>query len=337
MTVTIRDVAEKAGVSNATVSRVLANHPYVREEVRKRVLAAAADLRYQPSHVSRSFRIRKSKIIGLIVSDVINPFFTSLVRCVEDRASSHGYAVILCNSNEDLQRESNYLDFMLSERVAGVLLTPVQVKNCASKRLLDAGIPVVCVDRTLDDLEVDSVMVDNAGGTFQLTEHLIQNGHERIGAIFGELSATGRLRENGFRNALLVHNIPIREEYIQRGMPRENEGQMLTRQLLQLPQPPTAILCGNNLLTIGALRAILEQGLVIPDDVAVAGFDDLEWYGLVQPSITAVFQPTQQIGRTAVDILFRRIGGDKSASYQVILPTELRIRCSSTKRIVSHA
>ncbi|MBN1304699.1 MAG: LacI family DNA-binding transcriptional regulator [Anaerolineales bacterium] len=329
MAVTIKDVAKKAGVSSATVSRVLSHQSYVREEVRMRVLQAAKELNYQPNRVARSFRANRSKIIGLIVSDILNPFYTSLVRSVEDIASRNGYAVFLCNTDENPQKEETYIDFMIGERVAGVLLTPVFEESVVVNRLLEAGIPVVCLDRKIKNVILDTVMVNNLDGAYQVVSHLIDIGHQRIGAIVGENCTTGLQREDGYRNALVDHNISVKEDYIQRGAPREQDGSLLARKLLSLPNPPNAVFCGNNLLTIGTLREINAQGMKVPDDIAIAGFDDLEWYGLVEPTITAVYQPVSELGSRATEILFQRIGGDQSEAKMVLLNPELRIRRSS--------
>lgn len=333
MAVTIKEVAKKAGVSSATVSRVLSNQSNVREEVRLRVLQAAEDLRYQPSRVARSFRINRSRIIGLIITDILNPFYTSLVRSIEDIASSNGYALFLCNADENVQKEKIYIDFMIGERVAGVLLTPVREDNCAVIQLRDAGIPVVCLDRSILDSNMDTVLVDNVSGAYQVVSYLINLGHRRIGAIVGERCTTGQLREEGYRRALSDHGIPVNTAYIQRGFPRENAGSLLTCNLLSMPNPPTAIFCGNNLLTIGALAEVNLRGLKVPDDISIVGFDDLEWYSLVEPTITAVSQPIGLLAETALELLFQRITGDGSAGKTIVLEPTLQVRCSSRKVI----
>ncbi len=329
MAVTIKDVAKKAGVSSATVSRVLSNQENVREEVRIRVRQAVEDLRYQPSHVARSFRTNRSRIIGLIVSDIVNPFYTSLVRSIEDAASKNGFAVFLCNTDEDLQKEEIYVDFMIGERVAGVLLSPVCEEKSSVKKLLDTGIPVVCMDRKVKGIETDTVMVDNVSGTYGAVEHLLKLGHHRIGAMVGSRTTTGREREEGYRKALADYSIPIDESLLQRGSPKESVGREMTKQLLSLADRPTALFCGNNLLTVGALGEIFSQGLKVPGDIAIAGFDDLEWYSLVEPTITAVRQPIHEYGQSAINLLFSRIDGLSTPKQSIVLSTELFVRCSS--------
>jgi DNA-binding LacI/PurR family transcriptional regulator len=331
---TIKDVAKRAGVSSATVSRVLADHPHVSAEVRIKVQEVVHELGYQPSRVARSFRVKKTKIIGLIVSDIMNPFFTSLVRTIEDFASQKGYAVILCNTDEDLSKEKNYIESMLSEGVAGVLIAPAREKNCTCNKLFNAGIPIVCIDRKLENIQVDTVLVDNFAGAYKAVEHLVRMGHRKIGALIGEYTTTGLQREDGFRKALQDNLLPVEESLMQRGCPKEETGRALAAVLLEMASPPTAIFCGNNLLTLGAMNEIFSRGLRVPNDIALVGFDDLEWYGLVDPGITAVRQPTHEIAMTAIDLLFRRIEGDLTPSSKVILPTELHIRSSSAMRVL---
>src|SRR5215212_2757483 len=171
MTARIKDVAARAGVSSATVSRVLSNKPHVSEKARRRVLAAIEELDYQPSRVARSLRVQRSRIIGLIISDIQNPFFNTLARAVEDVAYAHQYAVFLCNTDEDIEKEKLYIDLMQAERVAGVMISPTRERDNPCQKLIDVGIPVVVIDRRIADLDVDTVAVDNIGGAFALVSH----------------------------------------------------------------------------------------------------------------------------------------------------------------------
>lgn len=328
----IKDVARRAGVSSATVSRVLANKPHVREEVRQRVLAAVEELGYQPSRVARSLRVQRSRIIGLIISDIQNPFFTSLVRAVEDVAYEHEYAVFLCNSDEDIQKESLYIDVMQAERVAGVVISATRETENPSRKLVEAGIPVVAVDRRMLDLEVDTVMVDNVGASFQLVSHLINDGHQRIGAVVGTPKATtGRERYEGYVRALEAYGLSVEPHLVRTGLPKEKLGYHFTLELLNLPEPPTALFTGNNLLTLGALRAIRERGLRIPDDLALVAFDEMDWMPLMEPSLTVVAQPTYELGRAAAELLLQRIEDHTRPPTEVILQPTLIIRQSCAR------
>ena len=326
----IEDVAQHAGVSTATVSRVLSGKPYVSEELRARVLSAAQELDYRPSRVARSLREQRSRIIGLIISDIQNPFFTAIVRAVEDGAYASGHAVFLCNTDEDEAKETLYIDLMLAEQVAGVILSSTTGRNPAYQHLMRAGIPAVAIDRRVYNVPLDTVLVDNIDATRRAVEHLIAQGHRRIGAIVGHLtSSTGEDRLRGYTDALMAHNIPVSDALIRIGTPRSPVGYAAMSELLALPDPPTAVFTGNNLLTAGALRALIDAGLQAPQEVAVAAFDDMEWAVLIQPALTMVAQPTYEIGRIAVELLQKRIDDPRRPPEEVILPAQVIARNAS--------
>jgi DNA-binding LacI/PurR family transcriptional regulator len=330
MAASIKDVAQLAGVSSATVSRVLAGKPHVREDVRQRVLQAVKQLGYQPSRVARSLRVRSSQIIGLIISDIQNPFFTALVRAVEDQAYAHQYAIFLCNSDENSHKEALYIDLMLSERVAGVILTPTRETGSPARKLQEAGIPVVVVDRRIRDMDLDTVVLDNVAAAHSLVAHLIAQGHRRIGAVLASAAiTTGAERCQGYQLALAESGIPGDPALVRTGLPREVLGYQFTSELLDLPEPPTALFTGNNLLTIGALRAIHERNLSIPKDLSLVAFDDMEWTSLISPKLTVVAQPTYAMGRTAAELILRRIADPGHPSEQIIFKPELQIREST--------
>jgi DNA-binding LacI/PurR family transcriptional regulator len=332
MPVGIKNVAEAAGVSNATVSRVLANKPYVREEVRQRVLAVVKELGYQPSRVARSLRFQRSRLIGLIISDIQNPFFTSLVRAVEDVAHEHQYTVVLCNSDEDLEKEKLYIDLMQAEMVAGVLITSTSEVDSPCKKLIEIGIPVVAVDRRMVDLEVDTVVTDNVESTFALVSHLIADGHQRIGGIFAtSTTTTGRERQEGYFQALQAQHLPVDPCLVRTGLPKEDAGYFLAGELLDLPDPPTALFTANNLLTTGAIRAINERGLRIPGDIALGAFDEMSWMSLIKPSLTVIAQPTYELGQTATNLLLQRIKDKSRPRQEVVLKSELFVRQSCAR------
>lgn len=329
MTVTIHDVAQRAGVSSATVSRVLSDKPHVSSEIRDRVYAAIEELNYQPNRVARSLRVQRTSIIGLIISDIQNPFFLSLVRAVEDVAHTHQYAIFLCNTDEDVEKEKLYIDLMLAENVAGVIISPSREQDDPCEKLLKDNIPMVVVDRRLPGVAVDTVIVDNFHGAYKLVEHLIQDGHTRIGAILGVPSATtGRERRDGYMQALINHQIAIQSELLRIGIPQEAVGYQLANTLFDLPEPPTALFIGNNLLTMGALRAIQERGLRVPDDIAIGAFDAINWMSLIKPELTVVAQPTYQLGQVATTLLLQRLENNTRPVQEVILQTQLLIRQS---------
>ncbi len=333
MSVRIKDVAKRAGVSSATVSRVLANKQYVRDTTREKVLKAVKELGYQPSRVARSLRIKSSQIIGLLISDIQNPFFTALVRAVEDVAYENNYFIFLCNTDETMDKEAMYIDLMISENVAGVIITPTNECKSPCKKLLKAGIPMVAVDRRVLDCDADTVVLNNIHAASELVNLLIEHGHHRIGAILGRTEiTTGRERYQGYKSALLRNNIPLLPELVRFGLPKEEMGFTCTNELLNLPEPPTAIFTGNNLLTIGALRAIKERGLRIPNDIALVAFDDMEWSTLISPPITVAAQPTYEMGLKAAELILKRISNPTRPTETVLFEPQIKIRESHKKR-----
>jgi DNA-binding LacI/PurR family transcriptional regulator len=330
MSIRIKDVAKLAGVSSATVSRVLANKEYIKGSTREKVLSAIDELGYQPSRVARSLRVNSSQIIGLLVSDIQNPFFTTLARAVEDIAFANDYAVFLCNTDEDIKKEAIYIDLMISERVAGMIITPTTEHNSPCKNLIDAHqIPLVVVDRQVLDCSVDTVVLNNKKGAFDLVNLFIQKGHKRIGAIVGRTEiTTGRERYLGYESALLQNNIPILPELIKFGSPKEDVGYQFTNELLDLKEPPTAIFIGNNLLTMGALRAIDERELSITQDISIAAFDDTVWSKLIKPPLTVVTQPTYEMGIKAAELILARIQDPSKPTEFIQFEPQLIIRSS---------
>ena len=334
MSASIKDVARRAGVSTATVSRVLSNKPQVSENAHRRILAAMEELDYQPSRVARSLRVQRSKIIGLIISDIQNPFFNTLARAIEDRAYDHQYAVFLCNSDEDIEKEKLYIELMQAERVAGVMLSPTRETANPCKKLIKANVPVVVIDRELTDLDVDTVWVDNLAGSFELISHIIDDGHRRIGAVLGTpTAATGRERYEGYVRALTNRDLQVLPELLRTGIPKKAIGYKLAGELLDLPEPPTALFTGNNLLTEGAVRAIQDRGRRIPEDIALVAFDELDWMSLIKPALTVVAQPTYELGQTAADLLLKRIEGSTHPPQKIVLKPNLIVRQSCAHHI----
>jgi DNA-binding LacI/PurR family transcriptional regulator len=325
----MKDVAKLAEVSVATVSRVLNNDPRVSSELRYRVLGAVEELNYQRDRIARTLRVQISQIIGLIISDIRNPFFTSVVRGVEDVAYENGYTLLLCNSDEDPDKERLYIDIMLAERVAGVIISPTAEKGNYSSVLLKAGVPVVAIDRRMRDLEVDTVVVQNVGGAYQAVSHLIKLGHHRIGFIGGpSRTTTGRERLEGYEKALIEYQIELDQRLIKTGDFKLHSGYQMTCELLEMDDPPTAVFTCNNLTTLGALNCIHEKGLSIPRDIAIVGFDDMPWATSLNPPLTAVTQPTYEMGCTAANLLLQRIADKDRETVEINLEPILIIRNS---------
>lgn len=326
----IKDVAKAAGVSTATVSRVLSNGEHVRTEVRKRVMEAVEQLAYRPNLLARSLRSRQTNTIGLIVSDSRNPFFTSISRAVEDTAYEQGFGLFLCNTDENPEKEAIYLNLMRDENVAGVIFSPTR-QTAANFTSLNVSLPTVIVDRSTGGAEVDMVLLDNVDSAFRLTTHLLEQGFHRIAAL-SETSATGRERYAGYEKALRAYGLSPVGEHVKFVRPRVEAGYVTTLKLIDATQPPDALLTTNSLLAEGALKAIRERDIIIPDDIALVTFDETTWASLVQPPITLIDQPTYEIGQTATELLLQRIADPNRSTRQVILKGRLVVRGSSTPR-----
>lgn len=315
---TIKRVAETAGVSTATVSRVLANGPHVRPEVRARVLAAIESLDYRPNLVARSLRSQRSSTIGLIVSDIRNPFFTAISRAVEDAAYAAGYTILLCNTDENPEKEAIYLQLMRDANVAGVIFSPTRQTSMVLASM-NFSFPVVLIDRLVPGAPMDSVLLDNYESAYQLTQRLIDQGYRRIAGIFGVMSTTGRERRRGYEEALRDNGIEVIPELARFVPAKSEDGQTATAQLLAQTPRPDALLASNALLAEGALAAIRQLGLRIPDDIALAAFDETAWTALVEPPITIIAQPTNDIGAAATDLLLKRIADPKRSIHRLIV------------------
>jgi LacI family transcriptional regulator, galactose operon repressor len=327
---TIRDVAAAAGVSPATVSRVLNLKEDVNADLRRRVLAAVTDLGYRRNGPARSLRTRAAMVLGIIISDITNPFFTALVRGAEDRAQLAGYSVVLANADEDLAKEGRYLEVAAAEQLAGVLLSPASSRLTNIDVLLERGIPVVTIDRRLGNAAVDSVTVNNRQAAVEAAEHLIGQGCRRVGFVAGPVqTTTGASRLAGYRAALRAAGRPLDPALTAYADFRTEGGYVATRQLLQRRKPPDGLLIANNLMTVGGMQAIAEAGLDVPRDIAVVGFDDANWATALRPPLTVVTQPTYEIGRIAAELLLRRIDGEKFAPRRVVLRAQLVQRGSS--------
>ena len=327
----LTDVARAAGVSIATVSRVISHPEKVTSRTQLEVCKAMKELDYQPNRVARRLRQRGGKrhLLGLIIPDIQNPFFAEIARGVEDVAYANQFAVMLCNSDEDLKKESFYLDVMRAESVDGVILPPINDRDPAVTKMAESGMPIVTVDRSLSDSTIDKVEVDNRQGTFDAVAHLIKIGHRRIGLITGRSNvSTARDRKLGYEQALAANEIPVDPDYIRTGDYKQASGVALADELLTLPVPPTALFVANNLMAVGAIEAIHKRGLKIPSDVAIIGFDDLPWADVFDPPLSVVKQPAYEVGRAAAELLLKRLGNPKLPPARLQLRPRLILRKS---------
>jgi DNA-binding LacI/PurR family transcriptional regulator len=322
---TIKTVAEQAGVSPATVSRVLSGVARVRPEYRERVLRTVAALDYRPNRAASNLRRRTNETLGVVVSDIENPHFTQMVRAVEAAAFTRGFRVLLCNTDETAGKQRAYLDVLAAERVLGVILAPSDPAGDEIGLLLDRGIPLVAFDRLVRDPRADGVIIDNVEAARRATEHLIRAGHDRIGFVGGRAEIqTGAERVAGYEAAMLTAGLTPR---VAGGEFRLVEGRRATERLLDAAGL-TALVVGNNLMTAGALQAIRGRGLRIPHEIAFVAIDDPFWAALVDPPLTAVAQPVQRMADGAVRLLFERIEGRRQLGRCLVFDVELRVRSS---------
>ena len=332
----IGDVARRARVSAATVSRVFNGTKYVAPELEARVREAVAELDYEPYGPARALRQQRVRVWAVIIADVENPFFTSVVRGIEDVAYAEGYRLVLCNSDEDVTKETEYLDIAVRERMAGVVIAAASTSESKVDRLAQAGIPVVAIDREVESYDVNSVMVDNRRGAREATTHLLDCGWQRIGCIVGPTRiSTSNERLDGYRRALTERGLGFDRSLVRRADFREGGGYKAARALLELTDPPDALFIANNLMTLGALHAVEDVGRRVPDDLGIVGFDDSPAADLIRPRLTVVAQPTYQIGQRAGQMLL--MGADDSVRRHEVLATELIVRDSSASESILRA
>ncbi len=329
----IKTVAGRAGVSTATVSRVLSGFEGVRENTRGKVLSAIEELDYSVDSVARSLRQRKTYTIGLIVGNVLSQFYSTIAKSIEDTAREYGYKTILCNGDDDPVKEMEYLKILRSNKVDGIILTPTGLNRDFIKSTMNAGIQVVLLDRLVDGLDADAVLVDNYEGAYTATKYLLDKGYERIAIINGFTDrTTGRERLRGYKSALRESGIAEEEELIKTGDFKKESGTRLTIELLDMEKPPDAVFVTNMDMTMGALMALGIKMIAIPRDMAVLSFDDPEWSAIIEPPLTAVCQPVYRLGSTAAKKLIDRIENKKEIPVSkpsiTTLKTRLTIRRS---------
>ncbi|OEV04945.1 LacI family DNA-binding transcriptional regulator [Streptomyces oceani] len=327
---TISDVARAAGVSPATVSRVF-NGGRVSAERTERVRRVAAELDFSPNRVARSLRTQRASVIGLVIPDIENPFFTALARGVEDASQRTNLSVVLCNTDEDVEKEARYLEVALAEQMAGVIVAAASRRRSDFSALAERGMPVVAVDRRPRAAMVDAAMVDNQHGSEEATAHLLERGYERVACITGPAGAsTSEERLAGYRAAMREAGRPddwIRA-HIRHADFRVEGGHGAMRELLALRTPPDAVFATNNLMAVGALRALREAG-VEPPGFGVLSFGDVPWASLVRPPLSTVQLPAYDLGVAAAGLLQERIAGTDKPLQTVVLRTALHPRTST--------
>lgn len=326
----MKEVAKRAGVSIATVSRVLNNSESVNEETRLKIRKAIKDLKYQPSRVAKRLRSKSvsSNLLGVLIPDIQNPFYVDVLRGIEDIAYKNNYAIIMCNYGQDEKKEIMYLDILQSEAIDGLIAAPVSENDQRLKEIIKNGLPVVCVDRCLTGIDVDIVWVNNEEGAYSAVSHLVKSGYKRIAHISGLTTIpSSNMRARGYRRALENKQL-FAPELVKYGNSSYESGVKLCAELLDMTNPPDAIFTGNNLITLGALETIHKYKKQIPHDVAIVGFDDMIWSSSLNPPLTAVRQPAYEIGKRAGELLIQRINDPLRPCIQMTLNAELIIRSS---------
>ena len=328
---TVRDVAKLAGVSPITVSRVINNAGYISDETRRRVEEAIRQLGYVPNTLARSLRLRQTNTLALVLTDITNPFWTTVVRGVEDAASDAGFNVILCNTDESEVEQEKYLNVLLQKRVDGVLLVPVRCTRETVQVILNQNVPLVILDRHIPGVEVDSVRCDTEGGGYDLVRLLLAKGHRKIAMLSGPKGVSSADdRVAGYQRALADAGLNLHNELVFYGEFTQASGYSMMKQALAVEPHLSAIFGGNNFITMWAFKSARDAGLRVPEDIAMVGFDDLPVELVIDPFFTVAAQSAYAMGKQATELLLGRIAGQDIPQFQeIILPTEIIVRRSS--------
>jgi LacI family transcriptional regulator len=319
------DVSREAGVSSATVSRVLTGSAEVDPTTKKLVLAAVAKLKYRPNLVARGLRRRSSHVIALIVTDIENPFYTAICRGVEDAAWIAGYSVILCNADRDIEKERQYIRVVADQNAAGVIISPASAHKTDISELTARGLPVVAVDMALESA-TGSVLVDNKEAGSLATRYLVERGCKLIACVTGPAeNATAYDRGRGYRRAISDAGLQRRPELLVYSNYMEDGGYQAMQRILARKLRPDGVFVTNNRMAVGVLRALQEQVVAIPDQIKVIGFDELPWALELHPHMSLVRQPAYRIGQEAARVLVD-CANDKKSSRHIILEAELVMR-----------
>ncbi len=329
ISVTIKDVARKAGLSIATISKYI-NGGNVLEENRLIIDKTIKELGFEVNEIARGLKTNKTMTIGLLIPSLENIFFTSILSEIESVLIKNGYSTIICDYKEDENLEKQKLEFLLKKMVDGIITMPMGNDLEAINSVIGRNIPVVLIDRALKGVECDTVLVDNLNASYNAVEQLIIYGHKRIGVICGpEEIYTAEERLKGYKRVHEDYNMTIDNELIKHGDYRVESGYNLLKELFTMQDPPTALLVTNYEMTLGAIMAINENDIKIPDDVSFIGFDNLQLAKVVKPPLSIVMQPVQQIGEVAANTLLRRLKGDMTNYPSMLrLKTELILKDS---------
>lgn len=334
MGINIRDIAREAKVSSTTVSRVLNNSGYVKDETKEIILKKIKELNYTPSAVARSLSKNESTTIGVIVPDIENPFFAEIIKGISSLADEKNLNIILCDTNETVSREIKSLNMLKEQRILGIIITPTndnnEMSNDQLSTLENMGIPIVLIDRDVKHSNFDGVFIDNIRGAYEATRALIKEGHRKIAIIAGpDSSKPGRDRLTGYKKALRMGDIPLDEKYLFYGDFKLDSGYNCTQELLKIEDRPTAILVCNNMMNLGCIKAIYEHKLNIPKDIAIIGFDRVKMLDVVGLNISVVASPNIEMGKRAMELLLKKLDKKhKTGNVRITLLSKLILKGS---------
>ncbi|MBE3598532.1 MAG: LacI family DNA-binding transcriptional regulator [Limnochordaceae bacterium] len=333
---TLQDIARRANVSVATVSRALNQSGYVRPEVRERVLQIARELSYVPNHLARGLARRRTDLVLLLVPDVTNPFFAAVARGVEDVLAGHGLQLVVGNTDDNHYKERTYLQRALGRGVDGVIAVAASSDSPDTAHFRQLQVPLVLVDRACEEVEADLVVANNESGAYHATRHLLSLGHQRVATITGPLRLkTARDRLAGFQRAVREWRLAGDQVAVVEGDFREDGGYRAARKLLDGPVRPSAVFAANDLMALGAMAAFEEVGVAVPSGIAVAGYDDIPYAVRVRPKLTTVAQPKYEMGAAAAELLLRRLADPLLPPQRVWLEPRLVVRESSVVRSIT--
>lgn len=336
--VTIYDIAAKASVSAMTVSRVINNTGKISEQTRAKVKRVMEELNYVPNQTARSLVLQQTKLLFLLITDIMNPFYTTLARGAEDAAKKSGYQLLFGNSDESLEKESDYVTTILRARVDGVLVAPAGDPSLPHmESLRKHNVPFVLLDREVPGIECDIVLGDSKEGARMLVEHLVSQGHRRIAMVNGSSSiSSARLRLQGYQDGLKLGDLLFDERYLyETSFGPMNDLTEMEQWIEQMDPLPTAIVAGNNVLAVKVMRLLRGRGISVPDDMSIVCFDDLGPYSEIEPFLTVAAQQAYQFGYMGMQMLIERIQERQTALpwKKIVLPADLIIR-RSVKEII---
>ncbi|MGG4034147.1 LacI family DNA-binding transcriptional regulator [Paenibacillus cisolokensis] len=323
--VTIYDIAKKANVSAMTVSRVINNTGRISEKTRLKVQKVMEELHYVPNATARSLVLQRTMTLSLLITDITNPFYTTVARGAEDAARENGYKLLLGNSDESVDKEREYIDTVLSTRVDGVLITPSGDRSRPHlETLARHGIPFVILDREVPGIACDCVLGDSVGGARKLVDYLIGLGHRRIALVNGSPEvSTARDRLAGYRQALAERGIGFDPAYVMESNYRPQDAEAAAERLLSLSPSPTAVFAANNLLALSLLQSLRKRGIGVPEELSIVTFDDFGYMSVLDPFFTLVAQPAYEFGRQGISLLIERIENRDAPPRRIVLPNEL--------------